>query len=417
MSRALYAGLTRFSGSGVVPDLAQSWQPSQNGLVWTFKLRAGLGVTATDFRRAWLHALDPGTGSAYARAEMLNIRGARAYHSGSGSAGDVGVKAVDDRTLRVTLQHPVPWFDEQVAYPVFAPKSATGPFRLASWKHGRSIALAKNDRYWNAGDVAPGHVELRFGKSGRDGVLPAGTVAPGFPWIDTAGKPLPGSRALPTLAVQYLWFATRHAGLTDPDVRALLAPDQKLSTVAPPTVHGYDTITRGREGNRVAIITRGPALRLAYTTEDPNARALAIKIKAELASVAAVRLTPVGSLRELAALAGPPPRADLILLGWSGEFFDAYNFYDQFACSSALNVAQWCDPSFDRLMHTAVRTLDDKKRYGIERQIEGKLTGPKGAFPAVPLYATTEHVLLRPGVHGFEWSPIGFWDLRHVRRG
>jgi ABC-type transport system substrate-binding protein len=417
VSRSLYAGLTRFTGSGVVPDLAESWRPSQSGLVWTFKLRAGLGVTADDFRRAWLHALDPSTGSPYARAEMLNIRGARAYHSGSGSAGDVGVQAVDARTLRVTLQHPVPWFDQQVGYPVFAPKAATGPFRLASWKHGRSIALAKNDSYWDAADVAPGRIELRFGKSGQDGVLPAGTVAPGFPWIETAGNPPPGSRSLPTLAVQYLWFATRHTDLANPNFRAFLASDQKLHTVAPPTVRGYDTIRRRGDGNRVVIAGRRPTLKLAYTVEDPRALALATKIKADLASVAAVRLIPVGSLRELAALAGPPPRADLVLLGWSGEFFDAYNFYDQFACSSALNVAQWCDPSFDKLMHKAVRTLDDKKRWGIEQQIESRLTGPKGSFPALPLYTATEHVLLRPGVRGFEWSPIGFWDLRHVRRG
>jgi ABC-type transport system substrate-binding protein len=418
VSRALYAGLTRFSGSGVVPDLAQSWQASQNGLVWTFKLRAGLDVTASDFRRAWLHALDPSTGSAYARAEMLNIRGARAYHSGSGSAGDVGVKAVDDRTLRVTLQHPVPWFDQQVAYPVFAPKSATGPFRLASWKHGRSIALAKNDRYWNAADVAPGRVELRFGKSGRDGMLPAGTVAPGFPWIDTS-TPQAREHSLPTLAMQYLWFATRHRGLEDSSFRGLLsgAVSGKLDTLVPPTVPGYQMIRRGSGGAREGLATERPSLTLAYTTEDPTAHILVTWIKKRLAPFAAVRLQSVPTRTALMSVAGPPPRADLILLGWSGEFFDGYNFLDQFPCSSALNVAQWCDPGFDALMRRAVRTLDAKARYRIEQELESKLTGSRGAFPAAPLANPSEHVLLGPGVRGFEWSPVGFWDLRHVRRG
>ncbi len=418
VSRALYAGLTRFSGSGVVPDLAQSWQPSQNGLVWTFRLRAGLDVTANDFRRAWLHALNPFTGSAYARAEMLNIRGARAYHSGSGSADGVGVKAVDERTLRVTLQHPVPWFDQQVAYPVFAPKSATGPFRLASWKHGRIIVLTKNDGYWNAADVAPGRVELRFGKSGQDGVLPAGTVAPGFPWIDTS-KPQAGEHSLPTLAMQYLWFATRHRGLEDSTFRGLLsgAVSGKLDTLVPPTVPGYQMIRRGSGGAREGLANERPSLTLAYTTEDPTAQILVTRIKKQLAPFAAVRLHAVSTRSALLVLAGPPPRADLILLGWSGEFFDGYNFLDQFPCSSALNVAQWCDPSFDALMHRAVRTLDAKARYRTEQQLESKLTGPSGAFPAAPLANVSEHVLLRPGVRGFEWSPVGFWDLRHVRRG
>ena len=141
VAHELNAGLTRFSGRGVEPDLAESWDVSDGGLVWTFHLRKGLRwsddapITAEDFRRSWLRALEPSTRSAYARAEMQNIRGARRFRV-TGS-GDVGVEAVDDRTLRVTLQHPVPWLDEQVAWPVFFPvresgSATSGPFRLAS---------------------------------------------------------------------------------------------------------------------------------------------------------------------------------------------------------------------------------------------------------------------------------------------
>jgi ABC-type oligopeptide transport system substrate-binding subunit len=137
----------------------------------------------------------------------------------------------------------------------------------------------------------------------------------------------------------------------------------------------------------------------------------------KLARVAVVRLQPLPSRARLLETAGPPPRADLVILGWSGEFFDAYNFYDQFACSSALNVAQWCDRNFDRLMHEAVRTLAPRIRYRIERRIEEKLTGGVGANPAIPLANPKAYVRLAPGLRGFEWSPVGFWDLRHVRRG
>ena len=419
VSRMLHASLTRFHRSGVVPDLAESWYPSQNGLVWTFRLRPRVGVTADDFRSAWLHALDPRTGSPYAQAEMLNVRGARAYHTGTGSADGVAVKVVDERTLRVTLQHPVPWFDQQVAYPVFAPKRPTGPFVLASWQRGRRIVLVKNQTYWDAAAVRPGTIVLRFGNRARDGVLPSGTAAPGFPWIDTEAKPPPGSRSLPTLAVEYLWFATVRPALADPSFRFTLAGElhRRLKTVAPPPVAGYDRIRRGRRGTRLVLLGSPPTLTLAYTTEDPRARSLADEIRTRLSAYAAIRLEPLGSLKELRAVAGPPPRADLVLLGWGGEFFDAYNFYDQFPCSSALNVAQWCDESFGRLMHRAVRTLDDRKRYELENRIEEKLTGLGGAFPAAPVYNATAHVWLAPGVRGFAWSPVGFWDLRRVRRG
>ena len=72
VAHELYAGLTRFSGRGVAPDLAESWEPSEGGLVWTFHLRRNLRwsddrpLTAQDFRRSWLRALDPRTGAALA---------------------------------------------------------------------------------------------------------------------------------------------------------------------------------------------------------------------------------------------------------------------------------------------------------------------------------------------------------------
>src|SRR5439155_8058376 len=158
VAHELYAGLTRFSGTGVEPDLAESWDVSQNGLVWTFHLRKGIRwsdgrpITARDFRDSWLRALSPALHSAYARAEMQNIKGARRYLTGGG--GNIGVEALDDRTLRVTLGHPVPWLDEQVAYPVFFPAPRhgefSGPFRLESRSPAR-LTLARNDAYWNAG--------------------------------------------------------------------------------------------------------------------------------------------------------------------------------------------------------------------------------------------------------------------------
>ena len=126
-------------------------------------------------------------------------------------------------------------------------------------------------------------------------------------------------------------------------------------------------------------------------------------------------LRPVPTLGELVRLAGPPAQAgiDLVLLGWSSEFFDEYNILDLFPCASAFNVARWCDRSYDRLMRRAVRELDDDARYRIERGLVSKL---EDAVPAIPVYAGTEHVDLKPGVSGFRWSPIGFYELMGMTR-
>jgi oligopeptide transport system substrate-binding protein len=424
VAHELYAGLTRFSGRGVVPDLAESWEPTEGGLIWTFHLRKGLRwsdgkpITAEDFRRSWLRALDPKTGSAYARAEMLNIEGARRFHAAG--SGDVGVEAPDDRTLRVTLRHPVPWLDQQVAYPVFFPRRAhawSGPFRLASRSKDRFV-LERNLDYWNAANVKPRRIVLTTSTNGADAILPRGLAAPGFPWIETAQNPPAGWRKLRTLSVELLWFVTKRPALADASERLALADalrEHTLDTIVPPAMPGYESLV----ATKPAVITGAPSsvsLTLAYTAQEADAQHLASAIKDDLVTMGAtVRLLPFRTLRALVRAAGPPVRSDidLVLLGWSAEFFDAYNILDLFPCSSALNVAQWCDRGYDRLMRRAVRTLDEDERYAIERQLVDRLVE---AMPAVPLHAQTEYVFLKPGVHGFRWSPIGFYELAGMTR-
>ena len=80
VAHELYAGLTRFSGTGVEPDLAESWDVDQGGLVWTFHLRDGIrwsddaAITAADFRRSWLRALQPATAAATTSPRAFAIR-------------------------------------------------------------------------------------------------------------------------------------------------------------------------------------------------------------------------------------------------------------------------------------------------------------------------------------------------------
>ena len=427
VAHEVYAGLTRFSGRGVVPDLAESWEPSEGGLVWTFHLRKGIRwsdgkrITADDFRRAWLRALDPKTGSAYARAEMLNIKGALRYHR-IGS-GDVGVETPDDRTIRVILEHPVPWLDQQVAHPVFflAPQADawSGPFRLASRSKGR-LVLERNRSYWNAAAVKPRRIVLTTSTKGVDGILPRGLLPPGFPWIDVMREVPPGSRELPTLTVGLLWLVTRGTPLAEANAREIvdsavghLGP--RLATVVPPAMPGASMILS--HGLETRIHSPVPLrLTLAYAKTDFRAARFAPRLRASLAEEGSdLTLRPVPTLGELLRLAGPPaqPGIDMVLLGWSAEFFDAYNVLDLFPCASALNVARWCDPTYDALMHRAVRTLDDGERYRIERVLAKKLNDD---LPALPLYSSKEHVYLKAGVRGFRWSPIGFYELAGMTR-
>jgi ABC-type oligopeptide transport system substrate-binding subunit len=402
VAHELYSGLTRFSGTGVVPDLAQSWDIEQGGLVWTFHLRKGLRwsddrpITAQDVRRSWLRALAPATKAPLAGPDLGIVKGARGYHATG--RGVVGVQALDDRTLRVTLQHPIPWLDQLAANPIAAayrPDAYSGPFRLA-----RRLVLERNLNYWNVRKVKPARLVLTTQTKGADAILPRGTAPPGLPWVQTAKPPTgPGWRKLPTLSVQLLWSTDKQLGLP------------ATSPLVPKAMPGFETIT-ATTGPSVSqeFVPRRP-LTLAYTEQDALAPETIRSVTRDLHRIGATVVPHrYGTLRELAAVEKP---GDIVLLGWSAKVFDAYNILDLFPCGSAFNVAHWCDPSYDALMRRAVRTLDDHARWELERKLLNKLPA---AAPAAAISQPSEYVHLGSGLRGFSWSPIGFYELDGMTR-
>jgi oligopeptide transport system substrate-binding protein len=433
VAHELYAGLTRFSGTGVVPDLAQSWDIAGGGLVWTFHLRQGLHwsddrpLTADDFRRSWLRALDPRTGAVLAGPDLGIVRGARAYHESG--RGEVGIEALDRRTLRVTLQHPVPWFDELVAYPIAFPTRPqeavfSGPFRLVLRRSAR-LVLERNHKYWNAAEVKPSRIVLTRSTEGVDAVLPRGLSPPGLPWIETAGPAPPGFIELPTLATGLMWLVARGTPLANPEARQFVAwvmthLDLGAGPVSlvPPEMPGADIVNSHR-AVRLRSALHPLRLSVVWAEQDIGASGIAANLRGSRSQLRSFNIDlvfrPVPSLSALLRLAGPPPRpgVDLVLLGWSSKIFDPYNLLDLFPCGSAFNVARWCDPSYDALLRKAVRTIDLQARWRIERRAVEKL---HDAVPAIPVYTGSDHFSLAPGVHGFSWSPIGLYELMGLTR-
>jgi ABC-type oligopeptide transport system substrate-binding subunit len=412
VTHELYSGLTRFSGTGVAPDLARSWDVQQGGLIWVFHLRKNLRwsddrrLTAQDIRRSWLRALSPATGAPLAGPDLGIVRGARGYHATG--RGPVGIDALDDRTLRVRLNHPIPWLDQLVAHPIAAAYRSdaySGPFRLA----GHNV-LERNFNYWNSRAVKPSRLVLTTQTKGVDAILPRGLSPPGLPWVQTA-KQRPtgrGWRMLPTLAVQMVWLSSKlspaqRVAIVD----ALPQGPPGIDELIPQAIPGHGAIARN------ADITAGGtprgAFTVAYATDDAFGRVIANEVAGSLEKFGA--RAKVVSARSASAV--QTSGADLTVLGWSPKVFDAYNILDLFPCGSAFNVAHWCDPSYDALMRRAVRTLDDRKRWRIEARILDKL---RQAVPAVGLAQPAEYVWLKPGVRGFSWSPIGFYELDGMTR-
>lgn len=176
--RMIYEGLMRMGEDGqLFPGMAESYEISDCHTIYTFHLRSahwsnGDPVTAYDFEYAWKKAVDPHFAKTGAFT-FYAIKNVEACLQGKVDVGEVGIKAVDDKTLVVELDHPAPYFLSLTSCPTFMPinkridleKSdwahhvdgyftCNGPFIVEKWKKGDSLILKKNAKYWNEKDVA-----------------------------------------------------------------------------------------------------------------------------------------------------------------------------------------------------------------------------------------------------------------------
>ncbi len=180
----VFEGLMTFDENGeLVEGMAESYELSEDELTYTFTLRDGITwsngdpVTAEDFEFTWKRALDPELGANYANI-LYYIEGGEAYNTGEGSRDDVAVKAVDEKTLEVTLERPTAYFLELTAFytyfpvnkkvveenPDWAKKPEThvsnGPFKLVTWDHNAKIILEKSESYYNADKIKLDGIDL-----------------------------------------------------------------------------------------------------------------------------------------------------------------------------------------------------------------------------------------------------------------
>ncbi len=171
------AGLMELDESqNPIPDLAESYTLSDDGLVYTFKIRDdanwsnGDPVTAADFVYGWQRVVDPDIASEYNwMMETANIVNGNCYDTESGlTKEDLGVKALDDKTLEVTLTKPTGFFLNLMAFPVFFPANqkfvescgdqyalsvdnilSCGPYVFSDWTAGYSYEFELNGAYWD----------------------------------------------------------------------------------------------------------------------------------------------------------------------------------------------------------------------------------------------------------------------------
>ncbi|MGB9840935.1 peptide ABC transporter substrate-binding protein [Thermovenabulum sp.] len=172
VGNAVFEGLVRYYDGKVYPGMAEKWEVSEDKKVYTFHLRDakwsdGTKVTAYDFEYSIKRLLDPKVASGYSFQGYYILNG-EDYNLGKiNDPNQIGVKALDEKTLQITLRAPVKYFESLLGFISFLPSKKelvekygekyaadadkmvyNGPFIIKEWKHEQEIVLEKNPNYW-----------------------------------------------------------------------------------------------------------------------------------------------------------------------------------------------------------------------------------------------------------------------------
>uniref|UniRef100_UPI000463F8C7 peptide ABC transporter substrate-binding protein n=1 Tax=Borrelia persica TaxID=44448 RepID=UPI000463F8C7 len=175
----MFVGIVRTDPktSGYKPGLAKSWDISSDGKVYTFHLRDdlvwsdGVPITAEGIRKSYLRVLNKESNAPYADEVMYAIKNGHAYFEGKVSESELGIKAINDKTIEFSLESPKPYFLNMLIYRVFIPVPihvverygdgwvnpenivVSGAFTLKDRVPGSSITVERNPRYYDALNV------------------------------------------------------------------------------------------------------------------------------------------------------------------------------------------------------------------------------------------------------------------------
>jgi len=456
--RDLFEGLTRLDHDAApIPGQAESWTVSDDGLVYTFKLRPNLQwsngdpLVAEDFAAGLRRLVDPLTASQYAQVVGV-IRNAPEIIAGSKPVAELGVAAPDQNTLVISLDTPAPYLPGLMAHPSTAPlhrpsyqklgerftrageQVSNGAFVLKEWLQGSYIRAARNPHYWNNAankidvvkylQIADENAELRAYRSGEmhfTAVVPRGQ----FGWIEqNLSKELHIS---PQLTIYYYGFNLDRALFKDLRVRKALSmviDRERLATSVlrvgelpaygwvPPGVFNYsaqsadyaqtpiaERIASARKLLAEAGYSRDKPLRfeLRYNTGEVHAKvAVAVASMWKEALGVEAQLTAV----EFKSLFQDVDRrdVDVFRFSWVGDYNDPYTFLQYLKGDFGINLPHYKSAAYDALLAQASQQTDLTRRRELLEQAERTMLADQ---PLIPIYFYVNKHLVKPEVQGW----------------
>jgi oligopeptide transport system substrate-binding protein len=467
--KMVFSGLVSFDPNlNLVPELAESWEISPDGTVYTFHLRPnarfhdGRPVTARDVVYSWERAADPATDSDTVLTYLGDIVGVDERVNGQADH-IAGLRVIDDLTLEVTIEAPLPYFLMKLTYPTafvvdeanvtsgpewYRTPNGTGPYRLVRWDTFEVMIYERNPDFYLGPPAIPYVVVQLYSGIGirlyEAGEIDIAAVSP----YDVARVADPNERLSAevhsnvSLCTTYVVFDVTQPPFDDVRVRQAFTRafdrQQYIDVVYngvglparglyPPALPGHNPDLQGLSydpaaARRLLAESRygGPAglPPIVFTTagygSDVNASVAAMTQMWEQnlgVSITVENLEP----DRYYDLLYTGQHGQLVSTGWCADYPDPENFADVlFRTGMPQNLGHYSNPELDALLDAARVEREVTRRMQLYQQAEQIIVEDA---PALFIMHDLDYVLVKPYVEGYVLTPIDIPLERYLSLG
>ena len=470
ITNALFDGLVEFNNQNadLTASLATKWENNADATVWTFHLRReakwsdGKPITASDFVYSWRRALNPDLKNRNAFL-LYHIKNAERFNTKQAKAEDVGVLAIDDYTLQVTLEKPTPFFIKTITDSVFRPVPqqtvekygvdwmkpenivSSGAFKLVEWTAKKQIVAERNPQFW---DNANTKLEKIIFLSTQ--INSAGEFEPADPLEFYRNGELDASLRISSRddkssltkkdyfsakgnSIEFISVNTTVKPFDDARVRRALSlaidreklKEKELSnyptTSFTPEIKGYENAkdigynpVEARRLLEEAGFPEGrgfPEIEYIYNTNERN-RVLAQFVQEQWQQELGVKVKLVSmEFREFLKKRNALDYKGVARNGWVGDFLDPHTFLSLPILEKNGNGTGWIDKKYVEMIEKSNLETDEAERYRMLQEAEKYLLEHQ---PVIPLYVGVSGILCKPYVKNLLPNPLRQINWREV---